>query len=213
MDNKLMDGDPLDILGIPRERGDEIARWCNLGMTHYPSHLGVAGKQITWASLPVEEQRAAAAAWHREHVQGKSTPPSEIQVAVDRAIARFKDTLIRVLAAALRERDDTANKRHVDVVAVLDSIVGTLKTEKGHDAVATVADDRLRALEAKIAAVEEKMLNAYRGVWAPDTSYERGQFATFDGSMWACLRPTKDKPPSSNWQLCVKAGRDARNSR
>lgn len=61
-------------------------------------------------------------------------------------------------------------------------------------------------LEKRIADLESRPAVRYRGVFSPDEQYNAGDMATDRGSVWACLRPTRDRPPSPNWQLAVKRG-------
>jgi integrin beta 3 len=52
----------------------------------------------------------------------------------------------------------------------------------------------------------------YRGVWQQGKAYERGDTATWAGSIWHCNESTSDKPGdgSKAWTLCVKKGADGR---
>lgn len=52
----------------------------------------------------------------------------------------------------------------------------------------------------------------YRGVWT-ERVYQRGDCATWAGSVWHCERPTSEKPggPGGEWKLMVKRGRDGRD--
>ncbi len=51
----------------------------------------------------------------------------------------------------------------------------------------------------------------YRGVWRQGT-YERGELATWAGSVWHCNETTTEKPGdgSKAWTLCVKKGGDGK---
>ena len=78
--------------------------------------------------------------------------------------------------------------------------------------------EQVKALEARVAAVEKSGASGfrYRQIWSEDQSYVPGDFVTFSGSMWACIRETQDRPGSSadcGWKLCVKSvrGRDGRD--
>lgn len=51
----------------------------------------------------------------------------------------------------------------------------------------------------------------YRGVWREDETYQRGDMATWAGSVWHCDNDNcTSKPDSGNWTLAVKRGRDAK---
>jgi integrin beta 3 len=51
----------------------------------------------------------------------------------------------------------------------------------------------------------------YRGVYREADSYQRGDMATFGGSLWHCNADTGDKPGDGSpvWTLAAKRGRDA----
>lgn len=54
----------------------------------------------------------------------------------------------------------------------------------------------------------------YKGVWKDETEYERGDTCTYDGSVWHCNEPTRERPGTSrDWTLAVQHGRDAKGVR
>jgi hypothetical protein len=55
----------------------------------------------------------------------------------------------------------------------------------------------------------------YRGVYRPETSYERGDTVSFGGSIWCSKTDTCEKPGNGckDWQLACKHGRDGRDGR
>ena len=66
-------------------------------------------------------------------------------------------------------------------------------------------------LQARIEALEQRPLFEYAGVWKPDEQYVRGQFISFDGSLWHTNCTTTARPgTSSDHTLAVKHGRDLR---
>jgi hypothetical protein len=74
--------------------------------------------------------------------------------------------------------------------------------------------DRIEELERKIVELQTKGVE-YKGVWQRACSYERGAIVTSDGSMWACVQnvgPNTRPGQSQNWQLCCRAGRDAKDA-
>ncbi len=83
----------------------------------------------------------------------------------------------------------------------------------------TALQARCAALEAKLATVEaagtKTIADSYDGVFRRGASYERGRIVTWDGSMWVAIRDTANEPghDDSGWRLCVKRGRNARDSR
>jgi hypothetical protein len=69
------------------------------------------------------------------------------------------------------------------------------------------------ALRAEIAAVG-KSIPQYVGVWREGDVFPKHSLVSFRGSMWIATEDTAKRPGSGdgcNWQLCVKAGRDARS--
>jgi len=48
----------------------------------------------------------------------------------------------------------------------------------------------------------------YRGPHKDGAEYERGDVVTRDGSMWSATKDTAATPPSADWTLSVKKGRD-----
>lgn len=80
------------------------------------------------------------------------------------------------------------------------------------------ANKRLDDLTAKLEALAEKPEISYRGVFDARERYKRGDFCTWDGSMWHCKRDSVNEAPSyshdgsSPGQLAVKNGRAARET-
>jgi hypothetical protein len=77
------------------------------------------------------------------------------------------------------------------------------------------ADER-RALEERLAALEQKPSVKYRGVWAPGTMYAAGDAVTQQGSLWIARTNHLQSEPGVDfvgWTLAVKRGRDARAPR
>lgn len=74
-------------------------------------------------------------------------------------------------------------------------------------------DGRIAALEAKIARLEARPALKYAGVWnSAAGAYSPGDIVTHQGSAWICHTSTVATPgQTKDWQLMVKAGRDARS--
>lgn len=75
---------------------------------------------------------------------------------------------------------------------------------------------KLRAdLELRLKALEESDAIPYQGTYENDRQYQRGQFVTFNGSLWHANKTTKQSPGSgsSDWQLAVKRGRDGKDAK
>lgn len=86
------------------------------------------------------------------------------------------------------------------------------------DELARVIADHVAAaiapLQARLAALEARSKKiAYAGVWNEGAQYAAGEFCTFKGGLWACLKSTSAKPgESQDWQLAVKS-HDQRRAR
>jgi|SRR5579862_649681 len=53
----------------------------------------------------------------------------------------------------------------------------------------------------------------YEGVWH-EGSYEKGLMVTFGGNLWSAIKATEAKPGTNgDWILCVKKGRDGRDTK
>jgi hypothetical protein len=92
-------------------------------------------------------------------------------------------------------------------------------TQDGIDAIAGAMNDALKeplkqieALERRMKELEERPTLKYLGVWNESITYEPGQCATHDGSLFHCNTRSKAVRPGDGnvWTLCVKRGRDAR---
>jgi hypothetical protein len=54
----------------------------------------------------------------------------------------------------------------------------------------------------------------HRGVYREGQRYERGDMATWGGSLWHCDEPTSDKPDGGKgWTLAAKRGRDGKDAK
>jgi len=69
---------------------------------------------------------------------------------------------------------------------------------------------QLEPLKTQLAELEAREHELkYTGVWQPPSLYHRGNFATFDSSVWHANRDTRAKPGTSDdWTLAVKRGKD-----
>jgi hypothetical protein len=78
--------------------------------------------------------------------------------------------------------------------------------------VAKAIADALAPLEARIAALEAR---EYQGTWKAEQRYSKGAMVTFDGSVWVARSASMAVRPGTGptWQLCVKRGRDGKDSR
>ena len=69
--------------------------------------------------------------------------------------------------------------------------------------------DRVKSFEAVFP------VDIYRGVWVDHKTYERGDGATWGGSLWHCNRTTTAKPGdgSKDWTLKAKRGNDGKDAK
>jgi len=79
---------------------------------------------------------------------------------------------------------------------------------------AVIAEVLVETLDPLIRRIEvlEKRQKAmhFRGVFQRAESYQRGNFTTHDGSLWAAVKDDPGVPGDGDgWQLCAKRGRDA----
>lgn len=51
----------------------------------------------------------------------------------------------------------------------------------------------------------------YRDIWTEGRAYDRGDVVTRDGQQWHAKRETTSQPPSADWTLCVRRGRDGKD--
>lgn len=108
-------------------------------------------------------------------------------------------------APAVSAKPFSAGKALLDLVETMGEAIGARL--RGHD-------DRLAALERRLAQVEATKGIAYRGIWTEGTLYSRGDFATSGGSCWHANCETYSKPGESpDWTLAVKCGRDGKDLR
>jgi hypothetical protein len=101
------------------------------------------------------------------------------------------------------------------------------KTEEGGRVLAlinVVADSLLDSIiehvvkpfKQRIAELEARRELQYTGTWDDQRIYNKGDFITYDGSMWACLEAHCGVRPGSSdtsWKLAVKRGKDGRDAR
>src|SRR4051812_46154298 len=69
-----------------------------------------------------------------------------------------------------------------------------------------------RIFQEKLYSIEHRKTIEYRGVWQSDTLYERGDFCTHAGSLFAAKQSSCGVVPGGSplWQLAAKKGRDCR---
>jgi len=69
----------------------------------------------------------------------------------------------------------------------------------------TARDVKIKSLEAELAA------RSYKGVWAPEFTYEKHNMVTSGGCLWIAVSDSPGEPGRSpGWKMAVKKGRDGR---
>lgn len=70
---------------------------------------------------------------------------------------------------------------------------------------------RLKDMEDRLARLEETPVQ-FDGVFDHSKAYRKNHIVVHDGSMWIAKRESYGtKPPSEDWQLCVKRGRNGKD--
>jgi hypothetical protein len=69
-------------------------------------------------------------------------------------------------------------------------------------------NDRIAALETKIAELESRPFPKWAGVFTEGQSYGECSLVTDKGALWVATRDTAERPgaPASGWRLIVKSG-------
>jgi hypothetical protein len=68
----------------------------------------------------------------------------------------------------------------------------------------------------RLQELEKRPAVSYEGVYDPERQYEKGHLLTHDGSIFACLLPSKGITPGSapaHFKLAVKRGRDGKDGK
>jgi len=126
------------------------------------------------------------------------------------------------LAGEQEKAFDAFVSKHAAQIPLLMWLVPFMRWLKGMQLKNKERNARIDAVEARLAALEERPIPkglTYKGVWIAG-EYEPGDFVTHDGHVWACKQKNSNVRPAYNnetsarcWTLAVKAGRDARSPR
>ena len=88
--------------------------------------------------------------------------------------------------------------------------------EANAKALASVLRPRLKAIDARLAALEaqskalrtqqqKSLADDYTGTWRTDVKYKRGSLSTHKGSLWLSLADTEQAPgTNSDWRMVSK---------
>ena len=91
----------------------------------------------------------------------------------------------------------------MDAASLADAVLDAIDGPMGKPA------ERIRALEAKIVALEARPVPKYVGLWKANEAYSEGLLATHQGALWYCNEATASARPgdgSRAWTLAVKSG-------
>ncbi len=132
-----------------------------------------------------------------------------------------RDAVVALVGGAMEEASAAFEREVEGLRARVQLLEGQLTGRKSAAPVGVDLADRLAAatrtyvartvapLAERLAAIEAKGLGEYLGTFQPGRTYTKGQFVTFDGSVWHANRQTSAKPPGGDWTLAVKKGTDA----
>jgi hypothetical protein len=106
-------------------------------------------------------------------------------------------------AARPERRDDPFGKGFLEFIRSI-----AADTRDHVKAVLAPRDERIAALEARIAALEERPTGVkWAGVYEPGSNYSSGDLVTRRGGLWVALKHTALVPGASGaWRLVVKSG-------
>jgi hypothetical protein len=93
----------------------------------------------------------------------------------------------------------------------LKTTTGFVDAERFAKGIVTIVSEPMKRIADRVKALEEREKHfGFKGVWQASNDYLRGNFVTYDGSLWHCNSDnTRSKPGSgSDWTLAVKSGRD-----
>lgn len=155
-------------------------------------------------------------------------PPPSDGVGIASAVINRSGHLVLTMSDGSERELDVVVGRDADEDVVRSMVREALDAmplpKDGKDGIAS--KDELQALvrsvvtqavaEAVPAAVDAKHATLpqmeYKGVWLEAETYQRGNFATWAGSLWHCNGATTEKPGTSDaWTLVAKKGRDGRD--
>jgi hypothetical protein len=190
------------------------------------------GFNAALAALPLKQQRQVD-----DRMSTRSAGIWELRDSRGAIVAKVKDRRFEAPPSQRPLRPNVATRQYVMDVAK--SLINTVSEElasirgslgevatKAESAVVNKALDtqivevfeeiqgRLQSLESSVEEVMDHGFR-YRGFWREGMSSKRGDAFTEDGSLWICLRSTKDRPGynSPDWHIAVRKGRNGRDAR
>ena len=215
-------GEPGEIgpQGLPGAKGEP-------GEPGKPGEKGEAGRDVTQEALAAAVDRALGA-WARP-VDGRDGKDGKDAPAPDLAVLRaFCAEAVAALPPAPRgEKGEPGAKGDPgepgrDGQRGPEGPIGQ-QGDPGRDALdglssieASLRDERTLALDFLLIGGRRKSfafrlpIPIYRGLHRDGAKHEQGDAVTRDGSTWIATKDTDTAPPSPDWTLAVKKGRDLR---
>jgi hypothetical protein len=147
----------------------------------------------------------------------------------------FMMTAFDLIDSVAAERFKAIDQKNIERNTRLTSIETRLASDEarlgGHNG--SALDERLAAIERALAELRSQQAIdggrikqiegqpsavAYQGVYTAGKTYQRGQFATWGGSLWHCNERTTAKPGETSvasraWVLAVKKGTDGKDAK
>src|SRR5262245_50013214 len=157
--------------------------------------------------------------------------PAEIAETGEQRVAILRDAIADFAAAELAKRDEeivNLEKQLADLQqkleqqAAIDQRVHEFsarleekqaRTDRGNKEFKTADDEMQRALEAKLAAVEERLKAApgklpVSKIWHQESVTYEGEVVSHDGSLYQARKDTAQMPGGADWVCVARAGRD-----
>lgn len=171
------------------------AQLTDLHLRHYATYDAGGAVQLQQKrDRAIEAQRRQAEAPPRRDA-GRALPADVARLpTIDRTVDFSTDAGLDAWA--------TANKLAAVPVVIWRGFVKTARERR------QVLEQRVQALETRLAAFEGKPHVKFCGVWRTGVTYEPGDAATHGGGLWICKAATTGEPSKDfvGWQLAVKRG-------
>ena len=157
-----------------------------------------------WAALTIIAPDDATRA-HRE-LRRKANHEQQQKAAPQ---ARPTEPAPTLQLAWMKDGEDLASfyKRCATLATPLVVVEQVWKFAQNMNAKNIERNEKIAALEARVAQLESRPISKWCGTWAPK-GYSEGNLVTRSGGLWLAMRDTSDTPGSApdSWRLIVKKG-------